>query len=55
LPKTTAGEAPPQVFAGGVVNAASYAAPVAPGTFVSIFGSGFTDSASPIMASASHG
>jgi uncharacterized protein (TIGR03437 family) len=44
----TAGEAPPVVFAGGVVNAASYAAPVAPGTLVSIFGSGFTDSSALI-------
>ena len=45
-------EAPPVVFAGGVVNAASYTAPVAPGTFVSIFGSGFTDSTSAIIAPA---
>ena len=48
----TPGEAPPVVFAGGVVNAASYTAPVAPGTFVSIFGSGFTDSSSAIIAPA---
>jgi uncharacterized protein (TIGR03437 family) len=48
----TAGEAPPVVFAGGVINAASYIAPVAPGTFVSIFGSGFTDSTSAIIAPA---
>jgi uncharacterized protein (TIGR03437 family) len=52
LTVATAGEAPPVVFAGGVVNAASYTAPVAPGTFVSIFGSGFTDSTSAIVASA---
>jgi len=43
----TAGEAPPQVAAGGVLNAASYSlqTPVAPGSLVSIFGSGFTDAA----------
>jgi uncharacterized protein (TIGR03437 family) len=35
-----------------VINAASYIAPVAPGTFVSIFGSGFTDSTSAIIAPA---
>ena len=52
LTVATAGEAPPVVFAGGVVNAASYTAPVAPGTFVSIFGSGFTDSTSAIIAPA---
>jgi uncharacterized protein (TIGR03437 family) len=52
LTVATAGEAPPVVFAGGVVNAASYTAPVAPGTFVSIFGAGFTDSTSAIVASA---
>ncbi len=52
LTVATAGEAPPVVFAGGVINAASYTAPVAPGTFVSIFGSGFTDSTSAIIAPA---
>ena len=52
LTVATGGEAPPVVFAGGVVNAASYTAPVAPGTFVSIFGSGFTDSTSAIIAPA---
>jgi uncharacterized protein (TIGR03437 family) len=48
----TAGEAPPQVSAGGVLNAASYAlqSPVAPGTLVSIFGSNFTDSTSVLVA-----
>ena len=48
----TAGEAPPQVSAGGVLNAASYAlqTPVAPGTLVSIFGSNFTDSTSVLVA-----
>jgi uncharacterized protein (TIGR03437 family) len=48
----TAGEAPPQVAAGGVLNAASYAlqTPVAPGTLVSIFGSNFTDSTSVLVA-----
>ena len=42
----TAGGAPPQVAAGGVLSAASYAlqTPVASGTLVSIFGSNFTDS-----------
>jgi len=50
----TAGEAPPQVAAGGVLNAASYSlqTPVAPGSLVSIFGSGFTDSTSTLIASA---
>jgi uncharacterized protein (TIGR03437 family) len=52
LTVATVGEAPPVVFAGGVINAASYTAPVAPGTFVSIFGSGFTDSTSAIIAPA---
>jgi uncharacterized protein (TIGR03437 family) len=53
LTVVTAGEAPPQVNAGGIVNSASYAvgAPVAPGTMVSIFGSNFTDSTSPLFAS----
>jgi uncharacterized protein (TIGR03437 family) len=48
----TAGEAPPQVSTGGVLNAASYAlqTPVAPGTLVSIFGSNFTDSTSVLVA-----
>jgi uncharacterized protein (TIGR03437 family) len=48
----TAGEAPPQVSAGGVLNAASYAlqTPVAPGTLVSIFGSNFTDSTNVLVA-----
>jgi uncharacterized protein (TIGR03437 family) len=48
----TAGEDPPQVAAGGVLNAASFAlqTPVAPGTLVSIFGSNFTDSASALVA-----
>jgi uncharacterized protein (TIGR03437 family) len=47
-----AGEVPPQVAAGGVLNGASFslATPVAPGTLVSIFGSGFTDSAIAIVA-----
>lgn len=42
----TAAEAPPQISVGGVLNSASYSlqTPVAPGTLVSIFGSGFTDS-----------
>jgi uncharacterized protein (TIGR03437 family) len=48
----TAGEAPPQISAGGVVSAASYTAPVAPGTFVAIFGSNFTDSTSALVAPA---
>jgi hypothetical protein len=41
-----AAEAPPQISVGGVLNSASYSlqTPVAPGTLVSIFGSGFTDS-----------
>ena len=53
LTVVTAGEAPPQINAGGIVNSASYAvgAPVAPGTMVSIFGSNFTDSTSPLFAS----
>jgi uncharacterized protein (TIGR03437 family) len=53
LTVVTAGEAPPQVNAGGIVNSASYAvgAPVAPGTMVSIFGSNFTDSTNPLFAS----
>ena len=48
----TAGEDPPAVAAGGVLNAASYAlqTPVAPGTLVSIFGSNFTDSTSALIA-----
>jgi uncharacterized protein (TIGR03437 family) len=48
----TAGEAPPQVAAGGVLNAASFSlqTPVAPGTIVSIFGSGFTDTAGVLAA-----
>jgi uncharacterized protein (TIGR03437 family) len=50
----TAGEAPPQVAVGGVLNAASFSlqTPVAPGSLVSIFGSGFTDSASTLVATA---
>jgi uncharacterized protein (TIGR03437 family) len=40
----TAGEDPPQVFVGGIVSAASYKGPVAPGTLVAIYGSNFTDS-----------
>ncbi|MGA3017764.1 MAG: hypothetical protein ABSF62_11640 [Bryobacteraceae bacterium] len=52
LTVATAGEAPPQVAAGGVLNAASYSlqTPVAPGSLVSIFGSGFTDSTSVLLA-----
>jgi uncharacterized protein (TIGR03437 family) len=48
----TAGEDPPQVAAGGVLNAASYSlqTPVAPGTLVAIFGRNFTDSTSAIIA-----
>jgi len=48
----TAGEAPPQVAVGGVLNAASFSlqTPVAPGSLVSIFGSGFTDSTSALVA-----
>jgi uncharacterized protein (TIGR03437 family) len=48
----TAGEDPPAVAAGGVLSDASYAlkTPVAPGTFVAIFGSNFTDSTSPVIA-----
>jgi uncharacterized protein (TIGR03437 family) len=48
----TAGAAPPQVAAGGVLNAASFAlqTPVAPGTLVSIFGSNFLDSANVLVA-----
>ena len=40
----TAGEDPPQIFVGGIVSAASYKGPVAPGTLVAIYGSNFTDS-----------
>ena len=50
LTVVTAAEAPPQIFAGGVGSAASYVAPVAPGAFVAIFGSGFTDSTSALIA-----
>jgi uncharacterized protein (TIGR03437 family) len=48
----TPGEAPPQVAAGGVLNAASFSlqTPVAPGTIVSIFGSNFTDSTGVLAA-----
>jgi len=48
----TAGEDPPAVAAGGVLSDASYAlkTPVAPGAFVAIFGSNFTDSTSPLIA-----
>jgi len=48
----TAGEDPPQVAVGGVLNAASYSlsTPVAPGTIVSIFGSNFTDSTGVLEA-----
>jgi uncharacterized protein (TIGR03437 family) len=50
----TAGEAPPQVAVAGVLNAASFSlqTPVAPGSLVSIFGSGFTDSTSTLVATA---
>ena len=48
----TAGENPPVVVLNGVLNAASYSLePVAPGTLVSIFGSGFTDSSTVLVAS----
>ncbi len=49
----TAGEAPPQVFAGGLVSDGSYSAgaPVAPGTLVAIFGMNFTDSTAALIAS----
>jgi uncharacterized protein (TIGR03437 family) len=52
LTVAAAGEAPPEVAAGGVLNAASYSlqTPVAPGSLVSIFGSGFTDSTSVLLA-----
>ena len=48
----TPGEAPPQVAVGGVLNAASFSlqTPVAPGTIVSIFGTGFTDAAALLAA-----
>jgi uncharacterized protein (TIGR03437 family) len=48
----TPGEAPPQVAVGGVLNAASFSlqTPVAPGTIVSIFGTGFTDAAGLLAA-----
>ena len=48
----TPGEAPPQVAAGGVLNAASFSlqTPVAPGSIVSIFGTGFTDAAGVLAA-----
>jgi hypothetical protein len=48
-----AGEAPPQVFAGGMVSDASYSAgaPSAPGSLVAIFGANFTDSTTAIVAS----
>jgi adhesin/invasin len=47
-----AGEDPPQVAAGGVLNAASYSlqTPVAPGTIVSIFGSNLTDASGVLQA-----
>jgi len=49
----TAGEAPPAVFAAGMVSDASYSAgaPVAPGSLVAIFGANFTDSTTAIVAS----
>jgi uncharacterized protein (TIGR03437 family) len=48
----TAGETPPQVFAGGTVSDASYsAAPVTPGTLAAIFGMSFTDSTTALVAS----
>jgi uncharacterized protein (TIGR03437 family) len=49
----TAGEAPPQVFANGMVSDASYAAgaPSAPGTLVAIFGANFTDSTKSLETS----
>jgi uncharacterized protein (TIGR03437 family) len=48
----TAGETPPQVFAGGTVSDASYsAAPVTPGTLAAIFGMNFTDSTTALVAS----
>jgi uncharacterized protein (TIGR03437 family) len=48
----TAGEDPPQVTAGGIVSAASYKGPVAPGTLVAIFGSNFTDPGNVLLATA---
>ncbi len=48
----TAGEDPPQITAGGIVSAASYAGPVAPGTLVAIFGSNFTDPGNVLLANA---
>jgi len=52
LTVATAGEAPPEAAPGGVLNAASYSlqTPAAPGSLVSIFGSGFTDSTSVLLA-----
>jgi uncharacterized protein (TIGR03437 family) len=49
----TAGEAPPAVFAAGMVSDASYSAgaPVAPGSLVAIFGANFTDSTTAVVAS----
>jgi uncharacterized protein (TIGR03437 family) len=46
----TAGEDPPQVFVGGIVSAASYKGPVAPGTLVAIYGSNFTDPGNVLLA-----
>jgi len=46
----TAGEDPPQISVGGIVSAASYAGPVAPGTLVAIFGSSFTDPGNVLLA-----
>jgi uncharacterized protein (TIGR03437 family) len=46
----TAGEDPPQITAGGIVSAASYAGPVAPGTLVAIFGSNFTDPGNVLLS-----
>jgi uncharacterized protein (TIGR03437 family) len=49
----TAGEDPPEVAVGGVLNGASYSlkTPVAPGTLVAIFGTNFTDSTKALIAS----